>query len=170
MVQLAEECKTATRDHPPPEMLPFPMIYRDARPDDIPYIVSLLADDPLGAQRERLGDPNYLKALQEIDANPCMRLIVVEDAGVVVGCMQMSILPSFSRRGSRRAQFESVRVAGSQRGKGLGAALVAEGVRLAREAGCDLVELASDKTRADAHRFWKRQGFKDTHVGMKLFL
>ena len=146
------------------------MIFRDALPEDIPYIISLLADDPLGAQRERLGDPAYLTALQAIDADPTTRFIVAEDDGVVVGCMQISILQGLARRGARRAQFESVRIAGSQRRKGLGAALVAEGVRLAREAGCALIELSSDKTRDDAHRFWKRQGFQHSHLGMKLFL
>jgi GNAT superfamily N-acetyltransferase len=146
------------------------MIFRDAIPEDIPYIVSLLADDRLGAQREQLGDPRYAKALQDIDADATTRFIVMEDDGIVVGCMQMSILPGLARRGVRRAQFESVRIAGSQRNNGLGAALVAEGIRLAREAGCGLIELSSDATRIDAHRFWKRQGFEDTHIGMKLFL
>jgi GNAT superfamily N-acetyltransferase len=146
------------------------MIYRDARPDDIPYIVSLLADDPLGAQRERLGDPAYAKALAEIDADPTTRFIVADDDEIVVGCIQVSILPGLARRGMRRAQFESVRIAGSQRGKGLGAALVAEGVRIAREAGCGMIELASDQSRKDAHRFWERQGFIHSHVGMKLMI
>jgi GNAT superfamily N-acetyltransferase len=146
------------------------MIFRDARLEDIPYVVSLLADDALGAQREQLGDPSYAKALQDIDADPTTRFIVMEDDGIVVGCMQMSILPGLARRGVRRAQLESVRIAGSQRGKGLGAALVAEAIRLAHEAGCGLIELSTDRTRLDAHRFWKRQGFKDTHIGMKLFL
>ncbi len=146
------------------------MIFRDALPDDIPYIVSLLADDPLGAQRERLGDPGYLEALKAIDADPTTRFLVADDEGIVVGCMQISILPGLARRGALRAQFESVRIAGSQRRMGLGALMVAEGVRLARQAGCALVELASDQTRTDAHRFWERQGFKPTHVGMKLLL
>jgi len=146
------------------------MIFRDAEPADIPYIVSLLADDPLGAQRERLGDQGYYTALKEIDASDSTRLIVAEEDGIVVGCLQLAILPGFARRGMRRAQFESVRIAGSQRSKGLGALLAAEGVRLAREAGCGMIELASDATRKDAHRFWERQGFKASHVGYKLML
>lgn len=146
------------------------MIFRDAEAGDIPYIVSLLADDPLGAQREQLGDPAYYKALEAIDADPSTRFIVAEDDGVVVGCLQLSILPGIARRGMLRAQFESVRIAGSQRGGGLGALLVAEGVRLAREAGCGMIELASDQTRKDAHRFWERQGFRSSHVGYKLML
>jgi N-acetylglutamate synthase-like GNAT family acetyltransferase len=146
------------------------MMFRDAQLDDIPYIVSLLADDPLGAQREQLGDPAYAEALKAIDAEPSTRFIVVEEDGVVVGCMQLTIMPGLARRGARRAQLESVRIAGSQRRKGLGALLVAEGVRLAREAGCGMVQLSSDMSRKDAHRFWERQGFKASHVGMKLHL
>lgn len=146
------------------------MIFRDARPEDLPYIVSLLADDPLGAQREQLGDPAYRQALERIDADPSTRFIVVDDDGIVVGCLQLSILPGLARRGAIRAQFESVRIAGSQRRRGLGSALVAEAIRLAREAGASLIELATDNTRKDAHRFWERQGFKPTHVGMKLHL
>ncbi len=146
------------------------MIFRDARPDDIPYIVSLLADDPLGAQRERLGDPAYYEALKAIDADPTTRFMVVEDDGVVVGCMQISVLPGLARRGAKRAQFESARIAGSQRRGGMGAWMVGEGVKLAREAGCALIELATDETRKDAHRFWERQGFKASHIGMKLHL
>lgn len=146
------------------------MIFRDADADDIPYIVSLLADDPLGAQREQLGDPAYYHALEEIAASDPTRLIVAEEDGVVVGCLQLSILPGFARRGMRRAQFESVRIAGSQRGKGLGEHLVAEAVRRARDAGCGMIELASDASRKDAHRFWERQGFRPSHVGYKLHL
>jgi N-acetylglutamate synthase-like GNAT family acetyltransferase len=146
------------------------MIIRDARRDDIPYIVSLLADDRLGAEREQLGDPSYYTALDAIDADPTTRFLVAEADGVVVGCLQLSILPGLARRGAMRAQFESARIAGSQRRSGLGSELVAEGLRLAREAGCRLVEVATDESRADARRFWERHGFKATHVGMKLFL
>lgn len=146
------------------------MIFRDARLEDLPYIVSLLADDPLGAQREQLGDPAYRRALERIEADPSTRFIVADDDGIVVGCLQLSILPGLARRGAIRAQFESVRIAGSQRRNGLGSALVAEAIRLAREAGASLIELSTDNTRKDAHRFWERQGFKPTHVGMKLHL
>lgn len=144
------------------------MIFRDALPEDLPYIVSLLADDTLGATREQLGDPAYTRALALIDADPSTRFIVADDDGVVVGCMQLSIRPGLARRGIVRAQLESVRVAGSQRRQGIGAAMVAEALRLAREAGCGLMELTSDLARKDAHRFWERQGFRPTHVGMKL--
>ena len=146
------------------------MIFRDARHEDLPYIVSLLADDPLGARREQLGDPAYARALDAIDADPSTSFIVAEDDGTVVGCLQLSIMPGLARRGALRAQFESVRIAGSQRGQGLGAALVDEAIGRAQAAGCTLVELSSDMTRKDAHRFWERQGFTGSHLGMKRIL
>ncbi len=40
----------------------------------------------------------------------------------------------------------------------------------ARERGCALVQLTSDKARAEAHRFYARIGFVPSHVGMKLTL
>ena len=37
----------------------------------------------------------------------------------------------------------------------------------AREAGCTLVQLTTDRSRADALRFYERLGFEATHWGMK---
>jgi hypothetical protein len=37
----------------------------------------------------------------------------------------------------------------------------------ARELGCKLVQLTTDKSRVDAHRFYERLGFEPTHIGMK---
>ena len=34
--------------------------------------------------------------------------------------------------------------------------------------GASLVQLTSDNTRADAHRFYERLGFARTHVGYKM--
>jgi GNAT superfamily N-acetyltransferase len=40
----------------------------------------------------------------------------------------------------------------------------------ARAAGCGLVQLTTDRSRTDAHRFYERLGFVPSHVGMKLDL
>ena len=39
-----------------------------------------------------------------------------------------------------------------------------------REKGCELVQLAMDKTRTDTLRFYESLGFKASHEGMKLDL
>jgi GNAT superfamily N-acetyltransferase len=91
-------------------------------------------------------------------------------AGAIVGCLQLTFIPGLARHGMTRAQIEGVRVIRDHRGRGVGEALFRHAIDLARGHGCGLVQLTSDKTRPDAHRFYERLGFVDTHVGMKLAL
>jgi ribosomal protein S18 acetylase RimI-like enzyme len=149
------------------------MIIRQARREDIPPIVAMLADDALGATRERYQEPlpqPYWDAFNAIDSDPNNRLLVAEENGVVVGCLQLTFIPGLSRLGAERAQIESVRIASSQRGSGLGRKLIEEAIAQARLHGSKLVQLTTDKARADARRFYESLGFTATHEGMKLSL
>ncbi len=147
------------------------MIFREARRDDVPAIVALLAADSLGAGREvATGDVAYDRAFDEIAADPRNLLIVADDDGAVVGCVQVTYIPGLSRRGAERALLEGVRVRADRRGSGLGRELISWCVDAARERGCALVQLTTDKRRADAHRFYERLGFVASHEGMKLSL
>ena len=147
---------------------------RLARRDDVPAIVALIAADQLGATRDGVRDDAdlaaYTAAFEAIDADPAHLLVVAESGGEVVGTMQLSFLPGLARRGALRAQIEAVRVAQSTRGSGLGAAMMTWAVDEARRRGCALVQLTSDKSRTDAHRFYQRLGFVASHEGMKLTL
>lgn len=143
------------------------MIFRDARRADVPSIVALLADDPLGAGREGAEMTAYLAAFDEIMANPMHQLIVAEAQGEVVGCCQLTILSGLSRGGSRRALVEAVRVAAPLRGQGIGARLMAECEVRARDAGAKMMQLTTDKSRKRAHKFYKSLGYTSTHKGMK---
>ena len=147
--------------------------FRPARRDDLYAIVALLADDPLGAVRERFEDPlpeAYVRAFEAIDSDPGQDLIVAERGGVVVGVLQLTIIASLTWQGSSRALIEGVRVAAGHRGMRIGEALVQEAIVRARRRGCAIVQLTTDRSRTDAHRFYERLGFKATHVGMKLHL
>jgi GNAT superfamily N-acetyltransferase len=144
------------------------VIIRRARAEDVPQIVTMLADDPLGAARERPGDPRYASAFAELDADPRQLLVVTEARGEVVGTLQLTFIPGLSRVGATRAQIEAVRVRADQRGAGLGQRLIEWAIGEARRRGCVLVQLTSDASRADAHRFYERLGFTASHVGMKL--
>jgi GNAT superfamily N-acetyltransferase len=147
------------------------MRIRTATREDVPAIVALLADDPLGAQRESPGDLEpYYVAFDRIDADPHQVLVVADRDGAVVGTAQLSLLAGLSRRGAVRAQIEGVRVSSSERGTGLGTTLIEWAVDEARARGCALVQLTSDKSRVDAHRFYLRLGFEATHEGFKLML
>ena len=142
-------------------------MFRNATRADVPVIVALLADDPLGQSREAADLQPYLAAFDEIAATPMHQLIVAERDGRVIAFCQLTILAGLSRGAGRRALVESVRVAGEMRGSGVGAALMAECETRARKAGCLLIQLTTDRSRADAHRFYLRLGYSPTHVGMK---
>lgn len=147
---------------------------RRALADDVPGIVGLLADDQLGAMRDVVTDAAslapYLAAFEIIDADPAHLLVVATVDGALAGTMQVSFLPGLARRGAFRAQIEAVRVARAQRGNGLGASMMQWAIDESRRRGCALVQLTTDKSRTDAHRFYERLGFTASHEGMKLHL
>ncbi|UKA49638.1 GNAT family N-acetyltransferase [Arthrobacter sp. FW305-123] len=144
---------------------------RRARKGDLPRILALLADDQLGATRENADDlAPYEQAFEAIDADPAHLLVVGELDGGVVATFQLSYLPGLSRKGSWRAQIEAVRVSGALRGRGVGALMIQWAVDQAKEYGCSLVQLTTDKSRIAAHRFYERLGFVASHEGMKLTL
>ncbi|AEW96435.1 MULTISPECIES: GNAT family N-acetyltransferase [Streptomycetaceae] len=145
--------------------------FRRATAADIPAIVALLADDALGTGRENPADLTpYRAAFAELDGDPQHVLLVADRSGEVVGTAQLTYLPGLARGGALRAQIEAVRVGSAARGTGLGSRLIEECLRLARERGCALVQLTSDASRTDAHRFYERLGFTASHVGFKLSL
>lgn len=143
------------------------MIFRRATAADLDAIVALLADDILGAARERPGDPAYVAAFAAIEADPNQFLAVVEEAGGVVGCLQLSFIPGLSRLGMWRGQIESVRIAASHRSAGLGRRMFEWAIEQCRARGCGLVQLTTDKARPDARRFYESLGFTASHEGMK---
>lgn len=148
-------------------------LFRPATGADLPAIIALLMDDELGKLREDLSTPpnrRYLEALDAIERDPNHLLIVAEKAGLVVGCLQLSFLPGLSHLGMWRGQIEGVRVASSQRGEGVGKAMLQWAIEQCRKRHCGLVQLTTDKRRPDAHRFYEALGFKASHEGMKLAL
>lgn len=144
---------------------------RRARADDLPAIVGMLADDHLGAQRESLDDLTpYEAAFAVIDNDPHQYLAICEVDGVIAGTMQLTLLPGLSHKGMTRLLIEGVRVHRDARGGGIGTRMITWAIAYAREQGCGMVQLTTDKTRADAHRFYERLGFEATHLGFKMKL
>ena len=145
---------------------------RRARREDVGIIVAMLADDPLGGPRERIEDPlpeSYLAAFERLQRDPNILLVVAEDGeGVVVGCLQLCILPGLSSQGASRGLIEDVRVASHCRSRGIGEQMVQWALAEARGRGCKLVELLTHHTRVDAQRFYERLGFARSHVGMTI--
>ena len=148
-----------------------PISFRRACIADLPRIIALLSDDPLGEQREAPGpppSPRYEAAFRAIESDPNQLLAVADADGIVVGCLQLSFIPGLSRVGLWRGQIESVRIAAAERGSGLGRRFFEWAIEECQRRGCGLVQLTSDKKRPDALRFYEKLGFTASHEGLKL--
>lgn len=147
------------------------LTFRPATRDDVPAIVALLADDILGATRESPDDlASYLTAFAAIDASPDQMLVVAEREGRVVGTAQITFMAGLSHRGTVRAEIEAVRIHSGERGAGLGARLIRWCIAAAGRRGCGMVQLTSNASRSDAHRFYANLGFEQSHLGFKMNL
>lgn len=149
------------------------VLFRKARRADLRAMLELLNDAKMGNVPEQLEDPLprvYEDAFTMIDADPNQLLLVGEIDGRVVASLQLTYIPGIAHQGAWRAQVEAVRVAHELRGRRIGEAMMRHVIALARERGCDRVQLTSNKARDDAHRFYRRLGFVASHEGMKLWL
>lgn len=168
-------------------------LIRRAIESDVPRLVSLLRDDALGAGREGTGSEEaagYQRAFRLIDSDPNQLLVAIDDvtnepeahhAGeqsrpsdasspVVVGTLQLTLIPSLSRRGSTRLQIEAVRVGPDAQGLGLGTAVFEWAHDCGRRFGASLAQLTTDKSRREAQQFYARLGYETSHEGLKLRL
>ena len=152
----------------PPPHVPD-LTFRKAAEADLPAIVALLADDALGGSREQPGlplPPEYAAGFRAMTAQGGI-VLLADQEGAIVGCLQLDILHGVSQRGLVRAQVEGVRVASHCRGQGIGAALMQEAVRRAEALGAGSMQLTTNAARHDAQRFYARLGFVQSHVGFK---
>ena len=150
------------------------MTIRRANVKDIKSIVQMIANDKLGQLREKYEEPlphDYYDAFQKIDSDPNQELMVMEDdAGKIIGTLQLSFIQYLTYMGSIRAQIEAVRIHKDFRGKGIGQQLFKWAIQRANEKGAHLLQLTTDKKRPEALRFYEKLGFKTTHEGLKLHL
>lgn len=156
-----------------PSRSPQEVSIRPATRADLPAIVEMLASDALGSTRERFEDPlpdSYRHAFDAISRSTSDELVVAEADGRVVGVLQLTIIPYLTYQGRSRALIEGVRVHERVRGQGVGRKMLEWATARAREAGCHLVQLTTDRKRPEALAFYEALGFVASHVGMKLHL
>ena len=149
------------------------LLIREAREDDVPEIVALLAADTLGGHADTTDAaalPDYLRAFKRIAKSPNDSLYVAEIGGEIVGTFQTTLITALLDRGASFLKIEAVHVRPGTRGRGIGQAMMRFAVDLAREDGARSIQLTSNKARKDAHRFYERLGFVESHVGFKLEL
>lgn len=146
---------------------------RTAVAQDLDKIVEMLADDDLGSKREKYEHPlpdSYKKAFQAITSDPNNELVVACQGDTIVGVQQITFTPYITHQGGWRATIEGVRASASSRSKGIGTTLIEWAITRAKERGCHLVQLTTDKQRPEALKFYEKLGFQPTHEGLKLKL
>lgn len=149
------------------------MEFRTAKKSDVKDIVRLLADDELWCKWEKYAEPlpeAYYNAFSAIENQSGNQILLAIEGETVVGCLQLTIIPGLARLGMKRAQIEGVRVDKNYRVQKIGEALFRKAMKIAKSEGSGLVQLTTDKNRADAHRYYEKFGFTSSHEGMKLIL
>ena len=109
----------------------------------------------------------YLAAFDAMSAEPGNQLIVGEANGRIVATYPLTLISGLSLSAARRAQIEAVRIASDLRGQGAGRLLMADAESRARAGGARLVQLTSNASRGEAHRFYERLGYAPSHIGFK---
>ena len=147
------------------------MNVRRATAVDLPEILRFLFDDRASPSTE-LGPeaPCYAEALREMQTSDGNGTYVAEAEGRVVGTFMLTFIRHLVRQGRLVAQIEAVRVDPLVRNRGYGAEMMRWAIEEARRRGCSRVQLTTNKSRKDAHRFYARLGFRASHEGMKLDL
>lgn len=144
------------------------LVFRQATLEDLTAILQLLREDELGQERESPEDlPAYSKAFEEISLDPNQLLMVLQKQEEIIGTCHLTIIPSLTFQGSKRMHIEAVRIEGRYRGQGFGQRMLQTVRDIALEKGCKFLELTTHKSRAEATKFYKQCGFKNTHEGMK---
>ncbi len=145
-------------------------LVREARFEDLEAIIRLHEEDELGSHGDVWNPetkPAYEAAFQAIARSTENKLFVAVDGEEVIGTFQLTFIPNLTGRGSMRVKVESVKVKAARRSGGIGARMMAFAEDYARANGAAAMELTSNKTRMNAHRFYERLGFSRSHEGFK---
>ena len=109
--------------------------------------------------------PKPTSARLQIEMDDNNQLIGAEMDANVVCTLQLTLTPSMSFQGGKRATVESVRGDKSVRSKGIGRKMMQWTIELAKSKGCISMQLTTNADSADAHRLYERLGFKSSHFG-----
>ncbi|MGJ8570329.1 MAG: GNAT family N-acetyltransferase [Hoeflea sp.] len=140
---------------------------------DIAAIAAMFAKDQLaghGDSADPADLPAYLTAFDRISASPNDQLFVADLNGEVVGTFQTTLITSLTGKGSSSLTVKAVHTRSDMRGNGIGQTMMTHAIEQARQAGARLVQLMSNASRTDAHRFYTRLGFSQSHLGFKMNL
>ncbi|MDF1607070.1 GNAT family N-acetyltransferase [Hoeflea sp. YIM 152468] len=146
---------------------------RPAERGDVAAIAAMFAQDALSGHGDS-ADPadlaDYLAAFDRITDSPNSWLFVAVCSGEVVGTFQTTLITSLTGKGSSSLTIGAVHTRSDRRGQGVGRKMISHAIAQGRGHGARLVQLMSNATRQEAHRFYERLGFSPSHLGFKLKL
>ncbi|WP_349361270.1 GNAT family N-acetyltransferase [Stappia sp.] len=143
---------------------------------DLPACVALLAAHAVGTRvgAEAPDLAPYLAVFRRMAASDRVTLYVARlpgmEPGEIAGMFELTVLRGLSFAGRPRAQVESVHVEARCQRRGVGQAMMAFAEQRARDLGCVLVQLTSNRERAGAHAFYAALGYDSSHLGFKKML
>jgi GNAT superfamily N-acetyltransferase len=135
--------------------------------DALLFLYAELADGD--ATRVPAGRTDAAAILAAALDDPRRSLLVAELEGTVVGTADLLVVPNLTHRGDPWAIVENVVVATAARRRGVGRALLARAVELARGAGCYKLQLLSMKHRIEAHAFYRSLGIEPVAEGFRIY-
>ncbi|EKU39546.1 MULTISPECIES: GNAT family N-acetyltransferase [Acinetobacter] len=131
------------------------MNIRIAKSEDTQAICDLL---------KQMGYPQPLALIQEkfeiLHSDPRAQILIAEEESKICGFLSLYFIPQIALQGDF-AKICYLCVDENMRSKGVGCLLVHEAERLARQRGCDRMELHSGMQRPLAHQFYLREGYVD---------
>lgn len=129
------------------------MNIRSAKSEDTQAICDLL---------KQMGYPQPLTLIQEkfeiLHNDSNSQILIAEERGKIYGFLSLYFIPQIALEGDF-AKICYLCVDENMRSKGVGHLLAQEAERLARQRGCDRMELHSGMQRPLAHQFYLREGY-----------
>jgi len=146
------------------------MVIRKASDDDAAAIFALYLELAGAYDAPTDAYQHQAKLWQEVSADERQIILVAEQEENIVGTLTLLIVPNLGHHGQPWAAVENVVVTSAVRGHGIGKAMLTDAARIARGHNCYKMVLSTNLVRQEAHEFYRRLGWRQTHIGFSLSL
>jgi ribosomal protein S18 acetylase RimI-like enzyme len=133
---------------------------RDAKSGDESFIVQLIKEL---AEANGESSPLTERYVQEYLAYPGCHVLLAEADGHVLGLLSYSVRPDLYHAGDS-SLIETLIVRGSERGRGVGSALMSELISRLASVRCAEVSVSTMPDNEEAKRFYRSHGLVDEAV------
>ncbi len=134
-------------------------MYRKGKPEDCRAIYDLICNMEGKKLPYDAFEAIYRRQLSDEKDFYCL---VCEQGGVVIGVLNLRFEEQLHHAECVAEIMEFV-VEPSCRSKGVGASMLEEACRIARERSCSQIEVACNQLRENTHRFYLREGMQNYH-------